>query len=100
MRKNIVRLLPYHLARILYILLRVVRPVEPMPTLKFCVPVGPENARAAVKLYRTWVFVSWGKAWTSALLSTILKAWFKKGLDIPWAFVCIFISRPACSADT
>jgi hypothetical protein len=83
MHKNIVRLLPYRLARILYILLRVVRPVELMPTLRFCVPVGAENAKAAVKLYRTRVFVSWGKAWTSALLSRILKAWFKKGLNIP-----------------
>jgi len=83
MHKNIVRLLPYRLARILYILLRVVRPVELMPILKFCVPVGTDNANAAVKLYRTRVFVSWGKPWTAALLSNILKAWFKKGLNIP-----------------
>jgi hypothetical protein len=83
MHKNIVRLLPYRLAQILYILLRVVRPVELMPILKFCVPVGADNANAAVKLYRTRVFVSWGKPWTGALLSNILKAWFKKGLNIP-----------------
>jgi hypothetical protein len=86
MHKNIIRLLPSRLARILYILLRVVRPVELMPTLKFCVPVGAENANAAVKLYRIRVFVSWGKVWTAALLSKILKAWFKKGLDIPMGF--------------
>ena len=83
MNKNILRLLPYRLARILHILLRVVRPIELMPILKFRVPVGTENASATVKLYRTRVFVSWGKLWTAAQMSTILKAWFKKGLNIP-----------------
>jgi hypothetical protein len=51
MHKNIARLLPYHLAQILYVLLQVVQSVELMPTLKFCVPVGAENAKAAVKVY-------------------------------------------------
>jgi len=52
-----------------------------MPILKFCVPVGADNANDAIKLYRTRVFVSWGKPWTGVLLSNILKAWFKNGLN-------------------
>lgn len=83
--KNILRLLPYRLARILFILLRVVRPIELIPILRFWVPVSANNAHsdAVMKLYRTRVFVSWGKAWEANYLSSVLKAWFNKGLDIP-----------------
>jgi hypothetical protein len=83
MYKNILRLLPYRVARILFILLRVVRPIQLMPLMKFVVPAGQKNAEAAMSLYGTRIFVSWNSAWSSSLLSHILKAWFKEHLGFP-----------------
>lgn len=81
--KRIVRLLPYRPSRILRILLRVVRPVELIPILKFSIIAGPEYAAPVAQLYRTRIFVSWGKAWEPARMSSILKSWFHKGIGIP-----------------
>lgn len=83
MHKYIVRLLPYRLSRIFYILLRIVRPVELIPILKFYTIAGEEYAAATAKLYQTRIFVSWGKVWTPTRMSIILKGWFNAGLAIP-----------------
>lgn len=83
MQKNIIRLLPYRLSRILLILLRIVRPVELSPVLKFWTPVGQEHAGPVARLYRARLFVSWGKAWEPSRMSAILKTWFKEGIQLP-----------------
>lgn len=95
MNKNILHLLPYQLAWILHILLRVIWPIKLMPILKFWVPMGTENTSAIVKLYWTHVFISWGKPWTAAQMYTILKAWFKKGLNIPIG-ICMYHHFTTC----
>ena len=81
--KNVFRLLPYRVARILFILLRVVRPVQLMALMKFCVPAGKKNVQKATALYGTRIFVSWNNAWTSTFLSSTLMAWFKNNLGFP-----------------
>ena len=81
--KNIRRVLPYRVALLLFILVRVVRPVELILVLKYWTKSGEENIKATVRLYKLRLFASWGKAWTSDNMSTILMAWFKKGLGIP-----------------
>lgn len=83
MHKYIVRLLPYRLSRIIYILLRIVRPAELNPILKFYTVTGEEHAVKVANLYQTRIFVSWGKVWTPARMSTSLKNWFNNGLEIP-----------------
>lgn len=83
MHKYIVRLLPYQLSRLLYILLRIIRPAELAPVLKFYTLSGEDYAIAAAKLYGTRMFVSWGKVWTPERMSKVLKSWFEKGLSIP-----------------
>lgn len=82
--KLILRIMPYRLARIFFILLRVVRPVELGAFLRlFIKGANKEKRREVTHLYRTRVFVSWGKAWDGDRLSGILKKWFKDGLGVP-----------------
>lgn len=83
MYKNVFRLLPYRVARILFILLRIIRPIQLMALLIFIVPAGKQHVQNATALYKTRIFVSWNKAWTNSLLSSILMAWFKKNLGFP-----------------
>lgn len=83
MHKYVVRLLPYRLSSIIYILLRIVRPAELNPILKFYTTTGEEYATNVAKLYRTRIFASWGKGWTTDYMSTSLKSWFNTGLGIP-----------------
>ncbi|KAF7978076.1 hypothetical protein HWV62_1727 [Athelia sp. TMB] len=83
MHKNIVRLLPYRLSRLLFILLRVVRPVELSPVLKFWTPLGEEFAAPVARLYQARLFVSWGKTWEHTRMSAILKVWFEEGVQVP-----------------
>jgi len=76
--KNILRVLPYRVAQILFILLRVIRPIQLMSLMKFIIPAGKTNIEAATKLYATRIFVSWNKPWPAIYLSHILMAWFHK----------------------
>lgn len=83
--KFIIRILPYRLARIFFILLRVTRPVELGALLRLFIKGSDAKqlSRKIVQLYRIRVFVSWGRAWDADDLSSILKKWFKDGLGIP-----------------
>ena len=76
--KSIIRVLPYRVACILYILIRIIRPIEVFPLLKFI--VKPEKKTEMMKTYRSRVFASFGKAWDASRLSKILMQWFKRHL--------------------
>jgi hypothetical protein len=75
--KFILRLLPYDLAVILAILIRIVRPIELAPLLEF--HIRPEDQEKTLEVYRTRVYASWGEAWDSGMLSASLMAFFKEG---------------------
>lgn len=51
MHKYVVRLLPYRLSSIIYILIHIVRPAELNPTLKFYTTTGEEYTTNVAKLY-------------------------------------------------
>lgn len=80
--KNILRLLPHRLSRILIILLRVVRPVEFYALVQSKIILHEETA-AATKLYGTQIFVSAGRLWDSRLESITLSKWLGQGLGFP-----------------
>lgn len=77
--KYVLRLLPYDLACIIFILLRIVRPVELDPLLQF--HIGTNETQEVVEIYKTRLFASMGKAWTSEMLSESLAVWFKEGFQ-------------------
>jgi len=77
----ILRLLPYRLARIFYILLRIIRPIEVLILSEFV--VKPEMKELMMEQYQTKIFVSWGRAWTTHVMSATLMAWFKMAIGHP-----------------
>ena len=81
--KQILRLMPNELGYVLAILLRVVRPIEAIVVGKF---FTPDNQKSAMKLlYSTRIFITYGREWDIRRLSALLKAWWKKNMDLPIA---------------
>lgn len=75
--KNIFRLIPYQLLRILWVLIQIIRPLELTLLVEFSIP---EDKRAQVtQWYSERVFASGGNQWTSLRLSDRLAKWFKHG---------------------
>ena len=81
--KQIVHLMPNELGYVLAILLRVVRPIEAIVVGKF---FTPDNQKSAMKLlYSTRIFITYGREWDSRRPSALLKACWKKNMDLPIA---------------
>jgi len=68
--KHIERILPYPLWRNLYILSRLVRPIELMVLFEYIVPFDKQQSTADA--YRNHVFASCGTAWTPDFASEML----------------------------
>jgi hypothetical protein len=81
--KVIIRVIPYELAEIITILLRVVRPVELMAVLKFQSGTA-ERTKQIVDHYQQRLFVTLGEPWTSDHMSSILQTWFQDQLQVPF----------------
>lgn len=81
--KHIVRVIPLQVARMLTILLRIIRPIELMAVLRFNAPTE-EAAAAVTEIYRTRLFVTCGKAWHPDQLSQIIQKWFTATLHVPF----------------
>jgi hypothetical protein len=80
--KCIVRVIPCQVAALLSTFLRVVRPVELLLTLTF-LGGNMEKERQLTHLYRTRLFVSFGKPWDPQHLSDIIQDWYLSNLEIP-----------------
>lgn len=75
------RYIPYEIFRLLYLLLRVVRPTELIVLFNTIIPAArkPDTFKA----YHNHVFALLGKAWRSTDITRSLKGWFKNVVDIP-----------------
>ncbi|KAK7021781.1 hypothetical protein VNI00_017292 [Paramarasmius palmivorus] len=76
--QRIVRILPYQLSVVLYILLGVVRPLEWRFATQSWFPVDPEKRSQAISCLQTRIIASFGISWSSDKLSACLAAWFQK----------------------
>jgi len=79
--KQILRLMPNELGLLIVILLRIVRPIETLVVGKF---YTPEPQKPTMKTrYASKMFVTYGQEWKSERLSRLLKAWWKKNMNLP-----------------
>jgi hypothetical protein len=79
--KHILRHIPYEVFRILYILVRIVRPIEFFFVCKAFVPL---DARARVHdAYANHIFTSFGAAWNTTIMTSSLEAFFKDVAGFP-----------------
>jgi hypothetical protein len=94
--KEILRLLPYRVFRLLYILNRIVRPIE-LAAL-FDLLIQPENRQATVDTYRERIWASYGRAWTPHRLSENLQRFMQRGMGVkmgarPYRHFAIAVQR-------
>lgn len=80
--KEILRLLPYRLARIVAIFWRLVRPVETVAFSKSMSLSDMANDQLRA-LYGSRIFASYGRQWDKDKATELLKAWFKDNLGVP-----------------
>ncbi|KAJ7210265.1 hypothetical protein B0H12DRAFT_1151777 [Mycena haematopus] len=73
--KHIFRMLPQRISRLLYIMIRVVRPVELLVLLQHVVP--KRKHETTLRLYSNRVFATMGHEMTSTFLSKNLGGWLK-----------------------
>ncbi|KJA12770.1 hypothetical protein HYPSUDRAFT_210138 [Hypholoma sublateritium FD-334 SS-4] len=78
--KEIFRLLPYRVFRLLLILIRIIRPIE--LAVLFDLLIKPENRQATVIAYRERIWASYGRAWTPAHLSENLQQFMQLGMGV------------------
>ena len=79
--KHILRHMPYEVFRILFIIVRVVRPIELFFICRAFVPV---DGRARVHdAYANHVFASFGTAWKSGTMTSSLKTFFQDVAGFP-----------------
>jgi len=77
------RYMPYSVFRLLYIMVRIVRPIE-LALLLHIYPNASKNLRDSyVEAYSTRLFVSHGQHWTTDTMKNALKKWFKENLLLP-----------------
>lgn len=81
LHRNVYRLLPYRVFRLLFVLVRLVRPLE-MLALTDHVLVGQDAKKKMYRDYENHVFVSYGKVWTSTRLSRAIRRVFEEGMDV------------------
>ncbi|KAF8121677.1 hypothetical protein EV363DRAFT_1139096, partial [Boletus edulis] len=79
--KYIIRPIPFILAKVIGILLQIVRPIEMMAVLSHAPGQDEEQIR---ENYSTYMFVIAGKLWKKNGLSMALKAWYMKWLKVPF----------------
>lgn len=79
--KYIIRPIPFKLARIIGILLRIIRPIEMMAVMS---DFASDGAETIYNNYSTYMFVSFGKLWDSDRLSAAIKEWFTDNLNVPF----------------
>ena len=79
--KHILRHIPYEVFRILYILVRIVRPIE---FFFICRAFVPFDARARVHdAYANHVFATFGAAWNTTTMKSSLEAFFQDVAGFP-----------------
>jgi hypothetical protein len=78
--KEILRLLPYRVFRLIYVLNRIIRPIE-LAAL-FDLLIAPENRQATVDAYRERIWASYGRAWTPGRLSENLQRFMQLGMGV------------------
>jgi len=79
--KYVIRPVPYLLAKVITILLRIIRPVEMMAVAS---RASEEQRHPILEKYSTHMFVSAGNVWNSEELSAALKHWYMEKLGIPF----------------
>lgn len=94
--KEILRLLPYRVFRLLFILVRIVRPIELAVLLDLL--IAPENRQDAVDAYRERIWASYGRAWTPFRLSENLQQFMQRGVGVkmgarPYRHFAIAVQR-------
>jgi hypothetical protein len=78
--KEVLRLLPYRVFRLLFVLVRIVRPIELAVLLDLL--IVPENRQNAVDAYRERIWASYGRAWTPIRLSENLQQFMQRGMGV------------------
>lgn len=94
--KEILRLLPYRVFRLLYVLTRIVRPIELTALFNLLIP--PDNRQATVEAYRERIWASYGRAWSPPLLSENLQRFMQRGMGVkmsarPYRHFAIAVQR-------
>ena len=74
--KHIIRLVPYQVFRMLYILVRIVRPIELGVLYDYIVPF--DQHQATTDAYKNHLFASYGRAWTPEFSSAALLSFTQK----------------------
>lgn len=94
--KEILRLLPYRVFRLLFVLIRIVRPIE--LTVLLDLLIAPENRQDAVDAYRERIWASYGQSWTPFRLSENLQRFIQRGVGVkmgarPYRHFAIAVQR-------
>lgn len=94
--KEILRLLPYRVFRLLFVLIHIVRPIELAVLLDLL--IAPENRQDAVDAYRERIWASYGRAWTPIRLSENLQQFMQRGVGVkmgarPYRHFAIAVQR-------
>lgn len=74
--KHIIRLVPYQVFQLLYILIRIIRPIELVVLYDYIIPF--DQQQATTNAYKDHVFASYGRAWTPEFSSAALLAFTRK----------------------
>ncbi|KAF9479645.1 hypothetical protein BDN70DRAFT_932365 [Pholiota conissans] len=74
------RYMPYEIFRLLYLLIRVVRPTELLVLMRTVIP--EQEKSVTIQAYQTHIFASLGRAWTSSDISRALQIFFKNVLNL------------------
>lgn len=75
------KVIPYPIARLLMIMIEIVRPIEEMMALRFIVP--EEKKQVARDNYRTYLYVTYGNRWNADRLTKNLQQFLKKAINVP-----------------
>lgn len=83
--KQILRLMPKSLAKLLAIMLQVVRPVELLAVADQHSKLHPTQEPVRLdKVYKRHLFITDGKPWTAQKMGEILRRWFTSEFNLPW----------------
>jgi len=77
-QKIVFRLLPYSIFRLLYVLTRLIRPIELTILLEF-VSTTQEDRQSLVNTYKERIWASWGQPWSAIDLSRNLQEFMFEG---------------------
>jgi hypothetical protein len=79
-QKDILRLVPYCVFALLYMLIRIVRPVELLVLHDFC--IQEPKRQETFDAYTQSIYASMGKGWDAIKMSAVLERFFKMGLGV------------------